>query len=153
MVTMEIRSNKLPGLANAIHRKLVQVVTKTAFDIERDAKGRAPVDTGALRASIYTVTATSSGYGAAIGQAKAAANRRTKKRKRKGLSAGTVPLFFPEVNVSRDTEAIVAVAACYGLFIEFGTIRMAAQPFFTPAIEAHRQEFLDAVGEAVRGAI
>jgi HK97 gp10 family phage protein len=32
----------------------------------------------------------------------------------------------------------------YGIFLELGTSRMAAQPFLLPAVEAWRQKFLDA---------
>lgn len=51
-----------PGFNKAMHQawrsvSLMQsVVDKTAFDVERGAKQRAPVDTGALRNSIHVVS-------------------------------------------------------------------------------------------------
>lgn len=41
----------------------------------------------------------------------------------------------------------VADGVLYGVFQEFGTSRMAAHPFLTPAIESQRQAFLDAMKE------
>jgi HK97 gp10 family phage protein len=46
--------HELPHIQAELRSKASAVVRKTAFDIEADAKGRAPVDTGALRASIAT---------------------------------------------------------------------------------------------------
>jgi HK97 gp10 family phage protein len=40
-------------------------------------------------------------------------------------------------------EVIVGVE--YGGFVEFGTSRMAARPYLTPAVNAVRQAFIDAV--------
>ena len=49
-----------PGFAQAFQNQLTDaqveaVVVKTAFDVERGAKERAPVDTGALKTSIHVV--------------------------------------------------------------------------------------------------
>jgi len=49
---LEIRFNNLPGLGERVHRRCGDVVRKATFDVEADAKQRAPVDTGALKASI-----------------------------------------------------------------------------------------------------
>lgn len=38
-------------------------------------------------------------------------------------------------------------------FLEFGTIKMAARPFITPAAEEQREKYLNDVRNAVRGAI
>lgn len=47
--------------------------------------------------------------------------------------------------------AIVSVGALYGLFVEFGTRRMAAQPFFMPAVELVRPQFEQAIANALKG--
>jgi HK97 gp10 family phage protein len=44
----------------------------------------------------------------------------------------------------------VGAAAPYGIFVELGTTKMAARPFLTPAAEAGRGPFLDAVGDALQ---
>lgn len=49
---MEIKFNRLPGMGPAVRKACSDVVRKATFDVEADAKIRAPVDTGALRASI-----------------------------------------------------------------------------------------------------
>jgi HK97 gp10 family phage protein len=39
-----------------------------------------------------------------------------------------------------DLEAIVESAADYSVFVEYGTVNMEAQPFFTPAFESARKQ-------------
>jgi len=39
----------------------------------------------------------------------------------------------------------------YAVFVEFGTSRMAAQPFFTPAVEMERPRFEAALAELIDG--
>jgi HK97 gp10 family phage protein len=41
--------------------------------------------------------------------------------------------------------ATIRVKASYGIFVEIGTRKMAAQPFLIPAVESSRQAFLDAM--------
>jgi HK97 gp10 family phage protein len=40
-----------------------------------------------------------------------------------------------------DLSAVVFVGAEYGVYVEFGTRRMRAQPFFTPAADEARRYF------------
>jgi HK97 gp10 family phage protein len=47
------------------------------------------------------------------------------------------------------TEARVNVGAFYGLFLEYGTEKMGARPFLTPAAEAKRGPFVAAVGRRI----
>lgn len=42
---------------------------------------------------------------------------------------------------SAGKEADVMVDAPYAAYVEYGTFKMAAQPFLTPAVEAHKAEF------------
>jgi HK97 gp10 family phage protein len=46
-------------------------------------------------------------------------------------------------------EWFVTVGAEYGVFVEFGTYKMAAQPFFLPAVQAAGAEFFHEVGAGV----
>lgn len=49
-------------------------------------------------------------------------------------------------------EREVAVGAVYGVFVEFGTHKMGARPYLTPASEAVRPAFERAVAQAVQEA-
>lgn len=44
----------------------------------------------------------------------------------------------------------VSVGAHYGIYVEFGTYKMSAQPYFIPAVEAARGPFLKAMEAIVR---
>lgn len=103
--------NNWTKIALAIHEGTAQAVKKVAFDVQADAQAHAPVDTGFLRNSIYTVTSEQSTY----------------------HSGGQM---LPEIQKpSDDQTAYVAVGAEYGTYIEYGTSHMAPQPFLTPAME------------------
>ena len=47
----------------------------------------------------------------------------------------------------------VEARAKYSGFVEFGTYKMAAQPFLRPAIDEHQREILNTVAEAMMGEI
>lgn len=80
--TVRIVSNLGPKLSAQARVKASAVVRATALGIEGDAKARAPVDTGALRASITTEmdgelragVGTNIEYGAAVEYGSAARN-------------------------------------------------------------------------------
>lgn len=82
-------------------------VRRVAADIERTAKQLAPVNTGALRASIG-VEYVGDGRSSVMG-------------------------------------AVIRPTVDYGEFVEFGTSRMAPQPYLMPAFERHMPGFLTAV--------
>ena len=42
-----------------------------------------------------------------------------------------------------ELSAMVAVNADYGVFLEYGTSKMAARPFLFPAVKRHTQRFID----------
>lgn len=50
--TIEIKTNKLPGMASALNRRVAEICESAAFACEAQAKVNAPVDTGTLRNSI-----------------------------------------------------------------------------------------------------
>lgn len=116
-------------------RLLSQVVRKTAFDIEAEAKTRVPVDTGALKNSIHTVTDTTSGWSAA-----------------RATNPQGNP-FFGEVRPRHQRlVAIVAVGQHYGAPVEYGSAGRPAKPYLAPATEQMRPRFDLAVREALRRA-
>ena len=47
----------------------------------------------------------------------------------------------------------VVANAKYSGYVEFGTSRMAAQPYMRPAVQEHQREILNAVAEAMMGEI
>lgn len=49
-----------------------------------------------------------------------------------------------------DTHWIVTVGADYGIYLEYGTRFMAAQPYFAPAIRAVRSSFNQAMKKVVQ---
>jgi hypothetical protein len=126
-ITSTLNLGPLQRFPRQFHTLASQHVRRTAFAIERDAKMRAPVDTGALRASIYTVTHGTSGYSRGI---RSVARRRGKSAQAPSIGSPASPL-----------EAIVAVGVNYGIYVELGTHKMAAQPYLIPAAEAHRKAF------------
>lgn len=124
--------NLFPELPAAIQTAVKRAVRKAAFDIQADAMRGAAVDTGFLKNSIYVVTEGSSNY-------ERAAIRAGKKSDAEML---------PEVDPPPDKmTAYVAVGADYGVYVEFGTINMAAQPYLTPAAEWVRPQFIAALKE------
>lgn len=96
-------------------KKANDAVRKAAFEVEKGAKRRAPVDTGALRNSINTSIS-----GDAMG-AMFAASR----------TADLVAEVGPEVS--------------YGVFLELGTERIAPRPFLGPAFDEVEPSFIRAL--------
>lgn len=97
---------RLPGNRDALVRRI-------AFEVEAEAKQLAPVDTGALKASIYT---------------------RTSNEQMPDVDEGE------RVELPRPPEGVAHVGPSveYGVYQELGTSDMAAQPYLTPAVEMVR---------------
>lgn len=91
-----------------------QLVKSVAFQVEALAKMKAPVDTGALRNSIYT----------------------SLKDDNNPPSESTETLPTPDT----DVKAFVGPSVEYAIYQELGTSFMEAQPFLLPALrEVERQ--------------
>lgn len=133
-IRMTVQGRDYRLVARQANHLLAQVVRKAAFDIEAHSKMLVPVDTGALKNSIYTVTDRSSGYAAA----------------RASNPVGNP--FFGEVRPRGPMEAVVAVGQHYGVYIEYGTVRMAGRPFMAAAVERVRPSFSRACAQAIRQA-
>lgn len=68
---------------------------------------------------------------------------------------GVVPVDTGNLRASIQGESSglqgrVNVGADYGIYVEFGTYKMAAQPYLTPAAEFVRPSFEAAMGQIVR---
>ena len=129
--------NLLPESSEALHKAVSKIVRKAAFDIQREAMRNAPVDTGFLKGSIYVVTKGGSTYDQA-----AQAQEDNPKAE-----------LLPEIAQPPDDQtAFVGVGASYGLFQEFGTVNMPAQPYLTPAAELIKPQY-EAAMKSLEGPI
>lgn len=127
-----ITHNRFPEIAAKLPNEADKVVRKTSFDIERDAKIFAPVDTGALENSIYVKTDKSSGYNGAVQDAK---------------TANPDVKLLPEMANPGAHTAVIGPAVEYGIYPELGTRNpnYPKQPYMTPAAERHKPKFEEAV--------
>ena len=122
--TYYVAYNHLPELAAALHEEVAKIVKETAEQIISVAGVNAPEVTGFMKSSIYMVTHDASTYGQAITPGKPGSH------------------LLPEVDKPPDDlTAFVAVAANYGVFVNFGTSRMPANPFFNTAAVQAQQRF------------
>lgn len=124
--------DKFPQIAGLLEVIVSELVRKAAFDIQAAAASNLSlghgVDTGFLKGSIYCVVHDGKNL--------------------HPYSAIDTPqrpdaYALPEVEKpSSPTEAIVAVAANYGIYVEFGTVHMSAIPYLTPAAELVRPQLM-----------
>lgn len=137
--------NHFPQIAERVTKATSKIVRKVAFDVQADAASLAPVDTGFLKNSIYVVTADKSTYGGGVSVARA-----PKAGKKGYVSRGQLKGFVKRKERQRAQEAMllsevagppddqtayVAVGASYGIYLEYGTRYMPAQPYFYPAVQ------------------
>jgi hypothetical protein len=112
--------NRFPLIAALLKPALQAGITTTALELAANAADLAPVETGFLADSIYSVTPDGGNtYG----------------------NAGSPPgdsYLLPLMPPPDDMTGIVAVAANYGAFVNYGTRFQAAQPFFDIAVELAR---------------
>jgi HK97 gp10 family phage protein len=123
----------LPVVAERLHAAAAKLVRTTAFNVEARAKSFATqsVDTGANRAAIYTVTREGSGYAGAAADA-ASLNPHAE-------------IQSEEPRPEKDTSAVVHAGMNYAIYLEYGTVKMAAQPFMAPAAAAERPNLQQAL--------
>ncbi len=121
----------LPIVAERLHGAAAKLVKTAAFNVEARAKGNAAVDTGAMRAAIYTVTREGSGYAAAAASAASAS-----------INA---EMQSEEPRPEKDTSAVVHAGMNYSVYVEYGTVKMAAQPFMAPAAAAEEPNLQQAL--------
>lgn len=147
--TIVITHNRFPEIAAKLPVETDAAVRKAAHDVEGNAKARVPVDTGALKNSIYTKTNKGDAVEGTLNysQAKSEAEAKAKTKNRNVT-------FLPEVPTPPEISAIVAVSVEYGAAVEFGRARgfgglaggaeaggLGAQPYMTPAAEIVRPAF------------
>lgn len=128
--------NHFPQIAEALPKWLDSIIEETAKDVVKRAVDNAPDDTGFLESSIYYSASNGvSTYGEGI--------------KTPPEDASVLPEEKPS---SGEHEAIVGVAASYGLYQEYGTAHDAAHPYLIPAADAATPDLM-ALAETLEDAL
>ena len=122
---ISLTSNRFPEIARRLPVATRRIVRETAHDIERRAK--LSIQSGAKTGRLYR-RGKKFHRASAPGQAPATDT---------GNLVNSIGVQF-----TGETRAIVYVGAEYAPHLEYGTARMAARPFMTPAAEAARPRFL-----------
>jgi len=125
-IDIEVDTSGINRILRELGPNATRALKKAAFMIESRAKQKAPVDTGALRNSIYTRI----GKGADITTV--------------GIE-GRTPLPEPD----GDLVAHIGPSVHYAVYVEMGTHRMSAQPYLLPAVRETEAE----LAEIFRGVI
>lgn len=122
---------------------LKRTLTKAAQPIAEEAQRLAPVDAGNLRDSIAVSSRTKNKVGGAeyaaamrAGLGKAAAGAALRQARREARGQGS----FAEMFVGPAKGALR-----YAHLVEFGTVKMAPQPYMRPAWDAKKREALDII--------
>ena len=120
---MGVLFNLFPALARAIRPACQTISSDTARFTEAAAAANAPVETGFLASSVYSITPK---YGSTYG------------------TMGTPPgdsYALPARVPDGPDDSVVGVAANYGGYVNGGTRFMAAQPFWDDAVEQGKAVF------------
>ncbi len=131
----KVNTGPLDRMIKNLSSNVDDAVARLAFQVEGEAKIRAPVDTGALRASIYT---SIQGHG----NGRTAMNAAMSKRP----DAGVVALPTP-----RDSHtAHVGPSVEYAGVVELGSSRRPGTPYLQPAMRTVELSAKRAFGDAVK---
>ena len=137
-MTAEVNVKALRDLEKRLQDGLADAVSKAAFKIQADAQAMAPVDTGALRASIFTITYRTNGKAGALAQARA-------------LNPDAREARFTDLPESV-FEAFVVVGVEYGIYQELGAGGRPGKFYVTQSGARNRDWFMNEVRNAMRGA-
>ena len=122
-ISTKLDMSGLERIERELLPKAEALVNKTAFDLQGRAQNNAPVDTSALRNSIYTVTRKSDGFQAAASVAQT-----------QNPKVEIAPIPSP----TEELAAHVGPSVEYGIYQELGTVHIGAHPFLVPAVESLR---------------
>jgi hypothetical protein len=132
---VQLDTRVLDAMIRNLDGNVAEAVAKTAFAVEARAKILAPVDTGALRASIYTALKGEERFNQARSDA---ASRRP--------NVAIAPLPVP-----RDGHtAYVGPSVEYGEIVHNGSSTMAGRPFLAQAVRDAERDLRRHLGEAVQ---
>lgn len=121
--------NHFPAAIEALRVGAADAVDSVAKQLAADVQAGAPVRSGYLRDSTYTITSD----GAST------------------YTSGEHSL--PALPAPGKNTALVAVAAEYAIYVDSGTSRMAANPFFSGAVEAMRGRLADEAARKIGDAL
>ena len=141
---MSLDTKALDALVPNLNKRLGLVVRKTAFDAQAIAQVQAPRDTGALTNSIYVIAPGVDQY--------TEAKEKVQQANPKAEVFDEIQPGELEAQVTAAVSAILAVMVYYGIYLEFGTARQAAQPFFLSAISQVEANFIKGCSQAVKEA-
>jgi hypothetical protein len=142
----QLDTRVLDAIIRNLDGNVANAVAKAAFAIEGRAKLKAPVDTGALRASIYVSFKRSSGFD----DAKASATQRSQRKNGAGVIRPLKDENFVQLPTPQDdATAYVGPSVEYGAGVELGTSTRAGTPYLLPAVREVEVEFRKLLGEAV----
>lgn len=144
---MQLDTRVLDGIIKNLDGNVANAVAKVAFALEGRAKVLAPVDTGALRASIYTSLKGNSKFD----DARASAIQRSHRKNGAGRvqpldSSDFAPLPVP----TSDAVAYVGPSVEYGAAVELGSVKRGGTPYLLPAMRQTEDDLRKELGKAVR---
>jgi hypothetical protein len=113
-----------------LDERLDAAVRTTAFKVEGDAKQNAPVDTGALKASIYTVTSKGNLF-------KAAQDKSAEQAAFGGREHFAFDVLGRQAKIK---EAYVVAGAAYAYWVEHGH---PSKPFFMARAARANEQFMN----------
>lgn len=123
----------LPEKLQAMHLK--RAVASGAILVRNEARSRVPVDTGVLRKSVITKYA----------------NEQSSRQKKTYIVTVRRGKKYQRVKAKRGGKTVeINMDAFYWRFVEFGTQKMAPQPFMRPAFEQRKRDALEAVSAKLR---
>lgn len=139
-ITTALLFDHTQDFAGAVEQRASMVVRKTVFDIEGTIKNNlSRPGTGRIYKAGGT---TSKGKG-----------RRTHRASAPGqppaTDTGTL-LNSVRGRMLSILQGMVEVTAEYAKFLEYGTVKMAARPYFWPAVHQHSEAFVAAMKQVAR---
>lgn len=145
-VTVELDTKVLDNLIKHLNGNVEEAVNKAGFVVEGKAKLRAPIDTGALRASIYTsIKGNRQRFESAKGKAIAESHNVNSRGRIQPLTNEDI-VQLPE---PKDNHTVyVGPSVEYGAEVELGG-QHAAQPYLLPAMRETERELRDLLKKAV----
>jgi hypothetical protein len=130
----KVTINRYAAIAARLGGQDVQAIINSATQkLEDVTRRRAARRSGAMRASVYRVTSDFSNYSARASEARGLWENYNGRKKALNM--------LPELPRPPRKVGIVAVGARHGIFVQFGTRRMAARPFL-PSYEEMRAAVL-----------
>lgn len=142
-----VRFDRTASIIAGVRSQLHSIVDESAANIQTNSSQLAPVDTGALRESIYRTNGSDSDYNTRVGRASSLRP-----------TAQIVPEVDPEFVISPSAGGaigrdgylvVVGVAVAHGAPQEFGTRFIRAQPYLRPAAIGEEGNFSDAMSHIV----